>query len=255
MNILGKPETVQHFRKKDFLTFLKQNLRTNRIVFSVVGNISTDQVEKLAKKYLEVPTCSANPIRKRVTGTRASEKIIRRQIKQSRAMLGGLSFSLHDKNRIPFALLVNILGGPAMNSRLNSVLREKHGLVYSVEAHNYTFTDTGLFSIYFGTEPNKLDKCLNLVNREMMRLSDTPLTPRQLSQAKEQIKGQLAFSEENKLNVMLMMGRTILDLGRVPSIEEVFQAIDETDAAKIMDLANKMFIEKKLNYLLMLPEN
>ncbi len=255
MNILGKPETVQHFRKKDFIHFLNENLRTNRIVFSVVGNIPLTEVEKLVKKYLEVPMHLANPKRKKVTGTRASERIIRRQINQSRAMLGGLSFSIHDRNRIPFSLLVNILGGPAMNSRLNSVLREKHGLVYAVEAHNYTFTDTGLFSIYFGTEPNKLDKCLNLVKREMMRLCETPLTPRQLSQAKEQMKGQLAFSEENKLNVMLMMGRAILDLGNVPTIEEVFQSIDETDAPKIIDLSNKMFIDKKLNYLLMLPEN
>ncbi len=255
MNILGSPHTVRNFKRNDFKEFLKENLRTNRIVFSVVGNIDRARVEKLAQKYLEVPTFMANPIRKKVTTTKASERIVRRQVKQSRAMLGGLSYSIHDKNRIPFSLLVNILGGPAMNSRLNAVLREKHGLVYSVEAHNYTFTDTGLFSIYFGTEPNKLDKCLALVKKEMLRLCETPLTAKQLSQAKEQMKGQLAFSEENKLNVMLMMGRAILDLGRVPTIEEVFIAIDDINPAKLLDLSAKMFADKKLNYLVMLPEN
>ncbi len=255
MNILGSPHTVRNFKRNDFKKFLKENLRTNRIVFSVVGNIDQARVEKLAQKYLEVPTFIANPLRKKVTTTRASERIVRRQVKQSRAMLGGLSYSIHDKNRIPFSLLVNILGGPAMNSRLNAVLREKHGLVYSVEAHNYTFTDTGLFSIYFGTEPNKLDKCLALVKKEMLRLCETPLTTKQLSRAKEQMKGQLAFSEENKLNVMLMMGRAILDLGRVPTIEEVFMAIDDINPTKLLDISAKMFTDKKLSYLMMLPEN
>jgi predicted Zn-dependent peptidase len=255
MNILGNPQTVQNFKRSDFKKFLKENLRTNRIVFSVVGNIDQSRVEKLARKYLEVPAYVANPKRKKVTTTKAIEKIIRRQVNQSRAMLGGLSYSIHDKNRIPFSLLVNILGGPAMNSRLNSVLREKHGLVYSVEAHNYTFTDTGLFSIYFGTEPNKLDRCFSLVKREMIKMCETPLTPMQLSRAKEQMKGQLAFSEENKLNVMLMMGRAILDIGTVPTIEEVFSKIDAIDATKILDLSNQMFTSRKLNYLVMLPEN
>ena len=86
-------------------------------------------------------------------------------------------------------------------------------------------------------------------------MCETPLTHKQLSRAKEQMKGQLAFSEENKLNVMLMMGRAILDLGRVPTIEEVFLSIDEIDAGKILDVANTMFNARKLSYLVMLPEN
>jgi predicted Zn-dependent peptidase len=142
-----------------------------------------------------------------------------------------------------------------MNSRLNLALREKYGLVYSVDAHYIPYSDTGMFAVFFGTEPKQLDKCIGLVNKEMERFIDKPLSSRQLKAAKEQIKGQLAMAEENNLGQMLMMGRSILLYGRVPKLEEIFDTINDTSALKLQAVAHDIFKEKKLSTLMMLPDN
>lgn len=133
------------------------------------------------------------------------------------------------------------------------VLREKYGYVYSIEAHYIPYSDTGLFAITFGTEPNQLDKCIRLVNRELKRVADVPLGKRQLANLKEQIKGQLALSEENNLSLMLMMGRSILDFDRVPSLSEIYHKIDGITALSLQELAQEVFVPDRLSYLVMEP--
>jgi predicted Zn-dependent peptidase len=140
-----------------------------------------------------------------------------------------------------------------MNSRLNMALREKHGYVYSIEAHYMSYSDTGMFAVFFGTKPSKLERCMQLVQRELDKFCDKPLTVRQLNAAKEQLKGQLAMAEENNQSLMMMMGRSMLDLNRVPSLEEIFNIIDGVSAKDINRVALEMFNPKGLSYLTMVP--
>jgi predicted Zn-dependent peptidase len=255
MNILGKPETVKSFRKKDFLSFFKANLSTDKIIFSCVGNISQEQVERMARKYFEgVPFRKAMLRRKKFRKYTAKEEVIKRTIKQAKCAIGRDAYSIQDENRIPLFMLVNMLGGPGMNSRLNLALREKYGFVYSIDAHYVPYSDTGMFAVFFGTEPKQLNRCINLVKKELNRFCEKPLTKRQLESAKEQIKGQLAMAEENNLNLMIMLGRSVLDLGYVPSLEETYAQIDETKSSKLLDIAQDIFDEKKMSYLIMEPE-
>ncbi|MFO7259495.1 MAG: pitrilysin family protein [Bacteroidota bacterium] len=254
MNILGREETVLSFRRRDFTSFISQHINTHKIVFSCVGNVSRDRLERLARKYLEgVPRRAGKTNRKSFMSYRPRESGLRRPVKQARCAIGREVFSLHHPKRIPFYVLTNLIGGVGMNSRLNMVLREKYGYVYSIDAHYVPYSDTGLFAITFGTEPNQLNKCIRLVNRELKRVADTPLGKRQLAALKEQIKGQLALSEENNLSLMLMMGRSILDFGRVPPLSEVYHKIDEITALELQDLAQEVFVPEKLSYLVMEP--
>jgi predicted Zn-dependent peptidase len=246
---------VKSFRKKDFLSFFKNNLSTDKIVFSCVGNISLEEVEKMAKKYLEgFKPKKAAAKRKKFKHYKAQEQILRRLVKQAKCAIGRDAYSIMNENRIPFYILVNMLGGPGMNSRLNLALREKYGFVYSIDAHYIPYTDTGMFAVFFGTEPKQLDRCISLIKKELNRFCEKPLTSRQLDSAKEQIKGQLAMAEENNLSLMLLMGRSVLDLGKVPSLEEIYYQIDETSSLKLMDIAQEIFDEKKMSYLIMEPE-
>lgn len=256
MNILGKPETVNSFTKRDFLHFFKNHLGTDKIAFSVVGNISLDQVERVARKYLDgLIRKKAQARRKRFKVYKPREHILQRTVKQAKCAIGRDAYPIMNENRIPLFLLVNILGGPGMNSRLNLALREKYGFVYSIDAHYIPYTDTGMFAVFFGTEPKQLDRCINLVKKELNRFCEKPLTDRQLASAKEQMKGQLAMAEENNLNLMLSMGRSVLDLGRVPSLEEIYYQIDEIDSLKLRDVAQEIFDETTMSYLIMEPEN
>lgn len=254
MNILGSVETVKSFRKKDFVSFFKNHIDTRRIVFSCVGNISLDVVERLARKYMDgFHAQHANGKRKKFTTYKPREEILRRTVKQAKCAIGSDAYPIRHENRIPLYLLVNILGGPGMNSRLNLSLREKYGFVYSVDAHYIPYSDTGMFAVFFGTEPKQLDKCMKLVKKELDRFCQKPLTSRQLSAAKEQIKGQLAMSEENNLSLMLLMGRSVLLYNRVPRLEEIFEKIDAVNAALLQQVAGEIFDENKLTYLTMIP--
>jgi predicted Zn-dependent peptidase len=127
-------------------------------------------------------------------------------------------------------------------------------LVYSIDAHYIPYSDTGMFAVFFGTEPKQLDKGINLVKKELLRFCDTPLSKKQLASAKEQIKGQLAMAEENNLSLMLMMARSVLLYGRVPKLEEIFNKIDGTDSLMLQDVAQEIFAPDSLSYLTMIPK-
>jgi predicted Zn-dependent peptidase len=126
-------------------------------------------------------------------------------------------------------------------------------MVYSADAHFTSYSDTGLFSIFFGTEPRQLSKCISIIENELERLSEIPIGVRQLSALKEQLKGHLALSEENNLSLALMMGRSVLDFGRVPSLQEIYDRIDNTDSSMLRDTAHHIFRKDKLSYLIMEP--
>lgn len=256
MNILGREETVRSFRKRDFTSFIAQHINTHKIVFSCVGNVTPEHLQALARKYLEVvPPRLSNGRRRRFSSYKPRELIMKRPVKQARCAIGRDAFPIRNNNRIPFFILTNLVGGAGMNSRLNMTLREKYGYVYSIDAHYVPYSDTGLFVIAFGTEPQQLEKCIRLVNKELIKLCETPLGKRQLSALKEQVKGQLAMGEENNLSMMLMMGRSVLDFGRVPSITEIYHKIDDITALTLRDLAQQVFDQRRLSYLAMEPSS
>jgi predicted Zn-dependent peptidase len=256
MNILGRPDTVNAFRKRDFVNFVKNHMSTDEIVFSCVGNISVQELERVTNNFLGVlPKKKATAKRRRFNVYKPAEAVLKRSVKQAKCAIGRDAYPIGHENRIPLFLLVNILGGPGMNSRLNLALREKYGFVYSIDAHYIPYTDTGMFAVFFGTEPRQLDRAINVVKKELYRFCEKPLSSRQLSSAKEQIKGQLAMSEENNLSLMLMMGRSLLDLGYIPSLDEIYQTIDKTTSTKLLRIARDIFDESMLSYLIMEPEH
>ncbi len=255
-NILGTPATVKSFRRKDFKAFIRKHINTNRVVFSSVGCMDMETVIRYAEKYLApVPKLKSRVNRSKFTHYKPKEIELSRDVKQARCAIGRSAYHLKHSKRIPFYMLVNILGGPYMNSRLNLSLREKRGYVYSVEAYYTPYTDTGIFGIYFGTEPGHLEKSIHLIQNEMQKLIDKPLGLKQLAAAKAQFKGQLALMEENNNGLMLMMGRSLLDLNRITSFEKVHQRVMETSSKELAEVASVMFNTDKLSRLRMLPNN
>ncbi|MEQ9467573.1 MAG: pitrilysin family protein [Ekhidna sp.] len=254
-NILGTEETVKSFQKGDFRLFLDKNLNTEKIIFSSVGNYPATKIQKLATKYLqETPHKNHTPSREWFTGYQPSRKEIQKPITQAHFAMGMPSLSIKDENRIPFFFMVNLLGGPSMSSRLNLSLREKHGLVYGVDAHYAPYVETGQFAIYFATDPKNLKKSQRIVLKEIEMLKNKPLGGIQLHKAKNQIKGQMALSEENKNAIMLMMAKSQLDLNKVPDINSVFEKIDNITATDIQELARQYLPVDQMSSLAYLPE-
>lgn len=254
-NILGNPQSVKSFQQPDFREFLDEHLNTERIIFSCVGNLSLPQVRRLADKYLSnllryagrtdrLPFNQYDPVKKNKE----------RAVTQAHCAIGRNAFSVTDEKRIPFFILTNLLGGPAMNSRLNLNLREKHGLVYSIEASYTPYIDTGLFGVFFGTDPNQINRSIAKVQGELKILREKPLGTLQLHRAKEQLIGQLAMAEENNMQLMLMMGKSLLDLEAIMPFDTLTEKIKSVSSVQLQDLAKEMFSENDLSILTFLPK-
>ena len=148
------------------------------------------------------------------------------------------------------ALLNNLLGGPAMNSRLSLALRERTGLVYTVESNLTAYTDTGVWAVYFGCDPGDLRRCLRLVHRELARLVDKPLPQRTLDAARRQLKGQMAIAADNLENSALAMGKQYLHTGRTYTLAERFKQLDALTPAQLHAIAVEVFNPDRLTTLI-----
>lgn len=253
-NILGTVDSVRTFNQKDFLDFVSENLDTQRMVFSSVGNYSLKKLKKIIDKNFQSFDAIDSPReRKSVNGYLPQSELKKKDITQAHVGIGCRAFDIYSDQKVPFFVLNNILGGNAMNSRLNLTLRENHGMVYNIESNFHAFTDTGLFSIFYATEPANLEKSLHLVAREIKKLTAVELGSKQLQTAKNQIKGQLAMSEENNQNFMLMMAKSILDHGRIEGLDAVFNKIDAVTRSQLRRLANEQLDFENMSILKYLP--
>ena len=254
-NILGNQDSVSNFTPKDLHVFIDENLDTENIVISSTSNLDFEYVKNITEKFIkEIPYKKTNRIRTSPKSYTPQIQQVNRKITQAQVALGRPSYALNHKNRLPFFMLVNHLGGPAMNSRFNVSLREKNGLVYSIDANYTPYIDTGFMAIYFGTEQNKIEKSLSLVKKELNLVTENTLTKTQLSTLKDQLKGQLAMAEESNMGFMQMMAKSLLDMDKIDSLGEIFSQIDAVTSPQLQDIANEMFKEKDFSYLTFLPE-
>ena len=156
-------------------------------------------------------------------------------------MVGNRAFNLYHPQRLGMYLLNNILGGPGMNSMLNLSLREKHGLVYHVESSFQPFSDTGIWSVYFGCDPENANKCEQLVYKQLRKLKDEKLTDSILKKYKLQLMGQMAISSENKESMALSLGKSLLRYGRVEDLSVIRQQIEAVTSEDLQKIANEIF--------------
>ncbi len=249
--ILGEPEMLNSIGRTDFLDFHRNFYFPRNIVFFSMGKTPFKKVFKLASKYLnEIPSVSVDLPERKAPET-VSFDICRldRRSYQCHVMIGSEAPGMFDKGRMPMYLLNNLLGGPGMNSRLNLSLREKRGLVYNVESNLSSYTDVGVFSIYFGCDQNDVDKCILLINNELRRLRNRKLSDSQLFVAKKQLKGQMGILNENSENKALSMGKNFLHRNKYDSLEDQYEKIDKLTASELLEVANEFLTKDKVSNL------
>ena len=252
-NILGKPELLRQFKSEDALRFTNRYYRPDQMVFFVQGNVDFKRVVRLLEKAVsDIPATITERNRIKPELYIPQNKTIHRDTHQAHVMIGCRSYDTHDKKRTALYLLNNILGGPGMNSRLNVALRERSGLVYNVEANLTSYTDTGLFSIYFGTDQEDVKRCLRLVHKELKRLREKPLSSTQLATAQKQIIGQIGVAADNFENNALNMAKTYLHYNKYEEPQEVYKRIQSLTPQDLWEVANEMFREENLSTLIYL---
>ena len=268
-NILGTTVSVKKITREELLKFTKEKFQPCRMAFSIVADIDEAKMEKdvlkLAGKYFgtestECPAkqeCSARTDAPHHCGNYSKpsaeqfEKTISKRNHKANCVIGGLAPSLYEeRERLATVLLCNILGGPATNSILNSILREKNGWVYGVECGYTQFSDTGLVAITLGCDKANLEKCLKAIDKEIAKLQAEPLSERKLKAAKKQLLGQLAISSDNGETQCLSMGKGLLAYGKVSSGKENRSLVEAITAEEVREMAIRIFDKSNLSRLI-----
>lgn len=250
-NILGKPDLLRTFRTENALAFTSRYYHPANMVFFVWGNFDFKQVVRRVERMLgDLPAKPVEATRTPPPPYEAANLTLHRDTHQAHVMLGGRSYNAFDDRRTALYLLNNILGGPGMNSRLNIALRERRGLVYNVESNLASYTDTGAFSIYFGTDLADIDLCLGIVHKELKKLRESKLTSSQLEAARKQLIGQIGVASDSNENNALDMGKSFLHYRKYDSRAAIYNRLQQLTPELLLDVANEMFAEEHLSTLI-----
>jgi predicted Zn-dependent peptidase len=249
--ILGTPDTLRHIDSPQIKAFTQRHYHTAQMVFSTIGKLNHRRMERLVNKHFSLFPVAGNKCERTVPAAyqpfQATEN---HQTFQAHCVTGNRAYAQTDPRRIGLALLVNYLGGPAANSRLNTVLREKNGLVYTIEAAYTPYQDTGACTIYFGTDKDSLEQCLDLVHKDLALLREKPFGTAQLHRIKKQLLGQLFISADNAEAQMLSQAKSLMAYNYVETFELLKAKIDALTAQELQDTANDIFAPAQLSTLI-----
>ena len=253
-NILGTTESVSKITQKDIHQFIKENYHTDKIVIAVLGNYTFNKVIKVGSRhYSEIPANLHSASRQSPLKAPVVTKTFNKPIQQAHVMLGSQAYSLHHPYKTGLLLLNNLLGGNGMSSILNLQIREKYGIAYTIESGYSPLSDTGIFTLYFGTDKEKVNKASNLIFKELRKLRDNPFSEVQLQKAKNKFIGQIALGEENRIGLIISMAKSLIDYNKIDDLQTVFNKIQAVTTTEIGNITNEILDESNLSALTFYP--
>jgi predicted Zn-dependent peptidase len=250
-NILGTKESVNSFGSKDLNQYVERLLTAENGVISYVGAIPISKFQKLLEKYFgSFRKGKKQDFQNDFSGYKPFLKRVKEANYQAHTIIGSIAPSYSNEERKGMNLLINILGGPALNSRLTLSVREKYGYSYNIEANYTPYSDTGFWSVYLGTDQKYLNKSLDLVHKELKKLRESKLTSLQLHQAKQQLKGHLALSLDSNSGLMIGLGKSLLLFNQIDTLQEIREGIDKVTSDQILEIANKYLAPEIISELI-----
>lgn len=241
-NILGTKKSLVKIKSEDIKHFVATKYNTDTIVFAVIGDIPVNRFREICDCYLgAIPENRRTLKRVEPEAMKPQEITENKRTHQVHSMIGGRAYPYKSSKRVATALALNILGGPSANSRLNLLLREKHGLTYNVEANYTSYCDTGLVGIYFSCDAENLEKSRTLIRSEIESMQTIALNDTQLSRAKKQLIAQLTISSESSEGYMLSCAKSYLLFGEVDTPKKINDAITDVTSEEIMEVMREIF--------------
>ncbi len=273
-NILGTAEKLRRYTTADALRFTRRYYRPENSVFFAYGDVDFRKLVRLLERanaasnvVSNVAAVSLPPQQQALcdesagcgggndTATAVLPPYVAQHIEHhmdthlAHVMLGTRAYDVHDERRIALYLLNNILGGPGMTARLNVSLRERNALVYTVESMAQSYSDTGLWAVYFGCDPKNVKRCLRLIRRELDKVMQRPLSDAQLRAAKRQIRGQIGIACDSRESFALDFAKSYLHYGWKKDVTALCERIDALTAADLQRVAQDLFAEERLTML------
>jgi|TARA_B110000091_G_scaffold211932_1_gene257525 predicted Zn-dependent peptidase len=238
--ILGTQDSVLALGKTQINSFVDRFYCPDQMVFASVGPTPIAKFKKLCEKYLSYDNGRLSQLKRLPPkNVPVFDERIEKDTHQVHHLLGGLTAGADHPDKLPLTLLANYLGGPAMNCRLSLNIREKYGMAYHIEAGYSPYQDSGVFSVYFGTDRKYQDKVEALVNKELLLLCNTKLGVRQLHDAKTQLIGQIALSQDSGPAMMTGLAKSFLLYNKVQPLDDFFKSIEKISSEDLLRVANK----------------
>ena len=254
-DILGRADRLRAYTTADARRFADRFYRPQNAVFYAYGDLQFSQIVRtLERHFSSFPTAhptspeQAPPPLQR----EGREQTVSRDTHQAHVLIGAQTFGGNDERRYALSLLNNILGGPGANSRLNMSLRERAGLVYSVDSSLSFYPDAGWWGVYFGCDAADVKRCRRKVSAELQRFIDRPLTPTQLAAAKKQLCGQMGIAADNAENRAIALGKTFAHYSRRYSIADLIEHVHAVTAADVQQVAASVYDPARLSTLVYL---
>lgn len=250
-NTLGTKKSVTGFSRTDLSRYMSRYFKASNMVISFVGDIPFEDV--LAQLESDFSQINGGEVESSTALLPEFKSFALKEKKsnyQTHTVIGGLAPSYNDDHRRTMTLLTNVLGGPALNSRLTLLIREQYGYAYNIEAGFSSYADTGLWSIYMGTDKKNLNRALDLIYKELATISNEGLSDSELINAKEQLKGHIALSLDSNLELMFSLAKSVMIHGKVDSVKEIYEQIDSISTEEILNVARTHFSRDHIGELI-----
>ena len=247
--ILGSHEIVSAMDSKKLREYVQKYYTTDKIVIAAAGKIDHDDFVHLWQKAFDEFGQKSAPVLERNEPALlpCSKKIYPKPLEQAHILLGTYGLSVVDADRFGY-LLLNVLLGGSMSSRLFQEIREKRGLAYSIYSYMASYSDCGYLAIYLGVDRESVNESLSLVAREIRTLQNAPVSEEELANTKDFITSGFYLSMENMEAIMTRIARNEIYFGRYIPLEEVVDSIDHVTSENILQLANKIFGIQELTF-------
>ncbi len=240
--ILGTVETLTAFNGDSLRGYMDRYYTGDYVVISIAGNITEELIETVKETFAKIkPTTYSLDMQKPLF---LSDTVVRKkETEQAHVCLGYPGLPVGDENVYALVLLNNLLGG-SMSSRLFQEIREERGLCYSVFSYHSSYQDSGMLTVYAGTAQQQLDELLKAVHETTHHLAEKGMTEKELSNGKEQLKGNLMLSLESTNSRMSRNGKNELLLRHHRTLDDMVDEINAVSLENVNSLAKKILVEK-----------
>jgi predicted Zn-dependent peptidase len=253
-SLTGTEKTLDAMTRAHLVGYLQTNYVAASTLVVAAGNLHHARVVKAVKPYAAKLPLGRRPGFAPATSDQRTPRLrlFTKATEQTQLALGFRTCSRHDERRYALRLL-NTLLGENMSSRLFQIVREDHGLAYSIGSALGFFDDTGLLTVSAGVETDKVTQALRLISHELRRFTVTLPTAVELRRARDYLIGQLDLSLENTESQMMWIGEQLLGYGKVLSPKEVKEHLAEVKPGQIRAVARELLRPDRLSLALVSP--
>src|SRR5690554_4167977 len=252
--ILGNEESVSSFTRDDLYAYMKERYRSGNMLISVAGNVDHKEVVELASRFLdEVKNSSASTPDQPLQDLKPEKLVLTKAIEQTHYILGRRGLHLDHPEKYLLLLANSILSG-GMSSRLHQNVREKYGYCYSIQSFNQSYSDSGMWGVYVGTDKEYVEHVHELVVTELTKMKEELVPAKELDEAKAQLKGKLLLSQENTSNRMMRLAKSELYFDRFITLDELVDKINAVTAEEVLEFSKDFFDQKYFMEAVLMPE-